>query len=76
MPIKAAGEAGNGIQVCASSEGIEQTRERLIAFTNYRDVDAIDGADQFGAHFIIEVSAAEHCHDARMTLLQAPGQSE
>ena len=60
----------------AGGERAEQTREGLIAFTDDRDVDAVDRTDQFGAHLAVEVGTAEHRHQVRMTLLQPPGQRE
>jgi hypothetical protein len=76
VPIPAVGEAGNGVQVSTSNESAEQTRESLISFTNDSDVDAVDGTDQLGAHFAIEVSTAEYRHDVRVALFQAPSQCE
>ncbi len=75
-PVEAPGEARNGIQAGAVGEGAEQAREGLVAFTDDGEVDAVDGADEFGPHLAVEVGAAEYCHEPGVMLLQAPGQRE
>ena len=67
---------GTASRLVPVGQGAEQAREGLIAFTDDRDVDAVDGTDQFGAHLAVEVGAAEHRHQVRMALLQPAGQRE
>ena len=76
LPILTMGDTGNAVQTTARSEGAKQVGEGPIAFTDDGGVDAINRADQFRAHFAIEISTAKYGNDSWMTQLQAPGKRE